>query len=203
MRGTVQCMAVCTAGSTAAGSAAHPCINGKTVPSGQADIWSPAFCGYMLMLLLLFSLAAPGHCSATQLKCAEGLPEQVTEASLEDDSFLQKFHHALLEVGRGGARGFPTQEHGVFVAQVLSAKPPPCTAWGLARQGNYTAASQVMYYLIFLLLWLLCDAFRSHSRRVRCVAPRQGASSLSTRASPTCCSQKTSAEGGALYSMAV
>lgn len=47
-----------------------------------------------------------GCCSATQLKCAEGLPEQVTEASLEDDSFLQKFHHALLEVGRGSVREF-------------------------------------------------------------------------------------------------
>lgn len=35
---------------------------------------------------------------AQQMGCGEGLPEQATEAMLEDDAFLQKFHHALLEV---------------------------------------------------------------------------------------------------------
>lgn len=35
---------------------------------------------------------------AMQLNCAEGLPELVTEELLQDDGFLQKFHHALLEV---------------------------------------------------------------------------------------------------------
>lgn len=33
-----------------------------------------------------------------QLKCEEGLPEQASEEMLQDDGFLQKFHHALLEV---------------------------------------------------------------------------------------------------------
>eukprot|EP00878_Enallax_costatus_P037220 GHUV01042027.1.p2 GENE.GHUV01042027.1~~GHUV01042027.1.p2 ORF type:complete len:102 (+),score=16.99 GHUV01042027.1:125-430(+) len=35
---------------------------------------------------------------AVQLGCAEGLPESVPEELLQDDGFLQKFHHALLEV---------------------------------------------------------------------------------------------------------
>jgi hypothetical protein len=29
--------------------------------------------------------------------CHEGLPELATEELLQDDAFLQKFHHALLE----------------------------------------------------------------------------------------------------------
>lgn len=33
-----------------------------------------------------------------QLGCGEGLPESVPEELLQDDGFLQKFHHALLEV---------------------------------------------------------------------------------------------------------
>jgi multifunctional methyltransferase subunit TRM112 len=33
-----------------------------------------------------------------QLGCREGLPEQVSEEMLQDDSFLRAFHHALLEV---------------------------------------------------------------------------------------------------------
>jgi multifunctional methyltransferase subunit TRM112 len=33
-----------------------------------------------------------------QLNCAEGLPEAVSEELLQDDAFLQRFHHALLEV---------------------------------------------------------------------------------------------------------
>ena len=36
--------------------------------------------------------------SPVQLGCQEGLPEQATEEMLQDDSFLKKFHHALLEV---------------------------------------------------------------------------------------------------------
>jgi hypothetical protein len=32
------------------------------------------------------------------MSCAEGLPAEVTEELLEDDDFLQKFHHALLQV---------------------------------------------------------------------------------------------------------
>lgn len=35
---------------------------------------------------------------ATQLKCQDGLPAEASEGMLQDDSFLQKFHHALLEV---------------------------------------------------------------------------------------------------------
>jgi hypothetical protein len=37
-------------------------------------------------------------CVAVQLNCGEGLPEAVSEELLQDDAFLQKFHHALLEV---------------------------------------------------------------------------------------------------------
>jgi hypothetical protein len=33
-----------------------------------------------------------------QLNCAEGFPEAVSEELLQDDGFLQRFHHALLEV---------------------------------------------------------------------------------------------------------
>lgn len=33
-----------------------------------------------------------------QLGCGDGLPQQVTEELLQDDAFLQKLHHALLEV---------------------------------------------------------------------------------------------------------
>lgn len=33
-----------------------------------------------------------------QMSCAEGLPAEVTEELLENDDFLQKFHHALLQV---------------------------------------------------------------------------------------------------------
>lgn len=42
-------------------------------------------------------------CCVLQLGCGEGLPEAVTEELLQDDGFLQKFHHALLEVRRGPA----------------------------------------------------------------------------------------------------
>ncbi|KAF6258929.1 hypothetical protein COO60DRAFT_1270426 [Scenedesmus sp. NREL 46B-D3] len=35
---------------------------------------------------------------AQALSCAEGLPEAVSEELLQDDAFLQRFHHALLEV---------------------------------------------------------------------------------------------------------
>lgn len=35
---------------------------------------------------------------AQALNCGEGLPEAVSEELLQDDAFLQKFHHALLEV---------------------------------------------------------------------------------------------------------
>lgn len=35
---------------------------------------------------------------AESLNCREGLPETATPEMLEDDAFLQKFHHALLEV---------------------------------------------------------------------------------------------------------
>lgn len=35
---------------------------------------------------------------AESLGCREGLPDAATEAMLDDDTFLQKFHHALLEV---------------------------------------------------------------------------------------------------------
>ncbi|KAI8473991.1 MAG: hypothetical protein J3K34DRAFT_409152 [Monoraphidium minutum] len=35
---------------------------------------------------------------ARALNCAEGLPEAVSEATLQDEAFLQSFHHALLEV---------------------------------------------------------------------------------------------------------
>ena len=35
---------------------------------------------------------------ATQMNCQEGLPAEASEAMLQDDAFLQKFHHALLEV---------------------------------------------------------------------------------------------------------
>jgi hypothetical protein len=34
-----------------------------------------------------------------QLGCAEGLPAAVTDELLQEDAFLQRFHHALLEVG--------------------------------------------------------------------------------------------------------
>lgn len=37
-------------------------------------------------------------CCCLQLGCAEGLPDAVSEELLQDDGFLQKFHHALLEV---------------------------------------------------------------------------------------------------------
>jgi hypothetical protein len=33
-----------------------------------------------------------------QMGCGDGLPAEVTEEMLQDDSFLQTFHHALLEV---------------------------------------------------------------------------------------------------------
>jgi hypothetical protein len=33
-----------------------------------------------------------------QLGVSDGLPAEVTEELLQDDSFMQKFHHALLEV---------------------------------------------------------------------------------------------------------
>jgi hypothetical protein len=33
-----------------------------------------------------------------QLGVGDGLPAEVTEELLQDDSFMQKFHHALLEV---------------------------------------------------------------------------------------------------------
>lgn len=36
--------------------------------------------------------------AAAQMNCQEGLPAEASEAMLEDDGFLQKFHHALLEV---------------------------------------------------------------------------------------------------------
>eukprot|EP00877_Chromochloris_zofingiensis_P012423 jgi/Chrzof1/7434/Cz02g23160.t1 len=35
---------------------------------------------------------------ARALHCADGLPEEVTDEMLQDDGFLQAFHHALLEV---------------------------------------------------------------------------------------------------------
>uniref|UniRef100_A0A7S0WW86 Multifunctional methyltransferase subunit TRM112-like protein n=1 Tax=Chlamydomonas leiostraca TaxID=1034604 RepID=A0A7S0WW86_9CHLO len=35
---------------------------------------------------------------AQSLGCREGLPEAASEEMLQDDSFLQRFHHALLEV---------------------------------------------------------------------------------------------------------
>lgn len=41
-------------------------------------------------------------CCALQLGCREGLPEVATEDMLQDDGFLQRFHHALLEVGGNG-----------------------------------------------------------------------------------------------------
>jgi hypothetical protein len=42
-------------------------------------------------------------CVAVQLNCGEGLPEAVSEELLQDDAFLQKFHHALLEVRQPAA----------------------------------------------------------------------------------------------------
>lgn len=35
---------------------------------------------------------------AHALGCGEGLPSAVTDELLQDDAFMQKFHHALLEV---------------------------------------------------------------------------------------------------------
>jgi len=35
---------------------------------------------------------------ASQMGCREGLPEVATAEMLQNDSFLKKFHHALLEV---------------------------------------------------------------------------------------------------------
>ncbi|KXZ56045.1 hypothetical protein GPECTOR_2g1597 [Gonium pectorale] len=36
--------------------------------------------------------------TSTQMGCREGLPEEATEAALEDEQFQKTFHHALLEV---------------------------------------------------------------------------------------------------------
>lgn len=52
---------------------------------------------------------------AEGLGCREGLPEHVTEDMLSDDSFLQKFHHALLEV---------TLEEGALVCPETGRKFP-------------------------------------------------------------------------------
>jgi hypothetical protein len=46
-----------------------------------------------------------------QLGCAEGLPEKVTEDLLSDDGFLQKFHHALMEVRQCSRRLPPAPWH--------------------------------------------------------------------------------------------
>ncbi|KAG2452559.1 hypothetical protein HYH02_002796 [Chlamydomonas schloesseri] len=35
---------------------------------------------------------------AVSLGCREGLPEEANESMLEDEGFLKRFHHALLEV---------------------------------------------------------------------------------------------------------
>ncbi|PNW74729.1 hypothetical protein CHLRE_12g512550v5 [Chlamydomonas reinhardtii] len=35
---------------------------------------------------------------AQSLGCREGLPEEAAESMLEDEGFLKRFHHALLEV---------------------------------------------------------------------------------------------------------
>ncbi|CAM9229832.1 unnamed protein product, partial [Sphacelaria rigidula] len=36
--------------------------------------------------------------AAVALECGEGLPEEVTDEMKEDEEFLQKVHHALMEV---------------------------------------------------------------------------------------------------------
>lgn len=61
--------------------------------------------GYALASFVTLPSSDDGHIFlqlprlwAVQLGCIEGLPESVPEELLQDDTFLQKFHHALLEV---------------------------------------------------------------------------------------------------------
>lgn len=44
------------------------------------------------------SRSHPARKHFSQLNCAEGLPEAVSEEMLQDEAFLRPFHHALLEV---------------------------------------------------------------------------------------------------------
>jgi hypothetical protein len=52
------------------------------------------------VVLVLPAAPPPPLCALVllQMSCAEGLPAEVTEELLENDDFLQKFHHALLQV---------------------------------------------------------------------------------------------------------
>lgn len=47
------------------------------------------------------SASGPVCSTCVQLGCGDGLPAEVTEELLGDDGFMQKFHHALLEVRCG------------------------------------------------------------------------------------------------------
>lgn len=50
------------------------------------------------LLLLLLRLL--------QMGCGDNLPAEVTEEMLQDDGFLQTFHHALLEVSAAAAQTY-------------------------------------------------------------------------------------------------
>lgn len=119
------------------------------------------------------------------------LPEAASEASLEDDAFLKKFHHALLEVQlEEGALVCPeTGESPGRQGRVLGPGGVPA---GLLRRGEGAWRTRRRPAC---LRFAQSPALWKSSAAPACLLFRaQGASSPSAAASQTCCSRKTSAE---------